>query len=188
MCVHVPGRSNFKIPVYKTVDYKQMARPRVDCAVVPVAPRMPTRVKMTSNDIKRFKNVPAKIDTSDPVPWVHCQQHCLEELIDPDGLWANARISGMVKSRSLGSQREIQEAIENKAEQLFQRIIGTSKPETTDHDAAADLDVPKKPDLGITPLRVQDLEDDMETLQISCDHLHDNDSHDDEASVTSEEA
>ena len=171
------GRSNFKIPVYKTVDYKHTARPKIDStSAVHVAPKTPTaRVKMVSNDIKHFKNVPAKVDTSDPVPWAHSQTHRLEELVDRDGLRANARIIGMIKSCSLGSQREIEEAVESETERLFQRIIGGNKAEEEASDvvAATNLDVQQKPGFGTTPLKVEDVEQDMQALQISYDHSHD---------------
>ena len=181
------GRSNFKIPVYKTVDYKHTARPKIDStSAVHVAPKTPTaRVKMVSNDIKHFKNVPAKVDTSDPVPWAHSQTRRLEELVDRDGLRVNARIVGMIKSRSLGSQREIEEAVESETERLFQRIVGGNKAEEEASDVvvARNVDVQQKPGFGATPLKVEDVEQEMQALQISYDHSRDEDnhqSHDDE--------
>lgn len=154
--------------MYKLVDYKQTAKPRIDSSAVHIEPKVsPTEVKLATNDVKRFKKVRAKVDTSDPAPWAHHQVHSIEELVDREGLRANVRISGMVKSHSFGSQREMQEVLDSETERLFQRIVGKSKREANDSVAATDDQ--KKPDPGTTSLRVEDVEPDVEGLHISDD-------------------
>ena len=79
------------------------------------APAKVSRIRIPeSTVVNKYTKIKAKVDTSDPAPWIHAKQtRELEELVKLDGFVLNPRFKGIVESRSFDSVKDILKILEH---------------------------------------------------------------------------
>ena len=128
------ARSTVTIPQYKPVNYKQTVSSKLNTrSNIHYKPENEIHA-IPTNDVKHFKNVKAKVDTTDPSLWSHRETHTLEELVEIEGFALNPRFGSVVKSHSFDSVHEILQYLGDDLDNHIQALVEDPTSDFIDND------------------------------------------------------